>query len=130
MKAAPASSPPRTPRTAATLRRIGLLLPRGRLGRRLLLASCRGGALLPCRRLPRRRRLDAAQRRLEVVEDEAHRGVAAGRRGDARLALADDEHAPLSRRDLQLRERALAGFHLVGGCEEVGGSLRELLGSA
>src|ERR687896_676097 len=119
MKAAPASSPPRTPRVAATLRRIGLPLPRGRLGRRLLLGTCRGRRLLACCRLPRRGRLDTPKRRFEVVENEADRGVAARRGSDARLVVADDEDAPVSGCDLELREQTLPGLELVGGCEEL-----------
>src|SRR5438128_10906705 len=98
MNAAPASSPPTTPRMAAALRRIGLL-PR-RLSRRGLL---RRGLLLRGGRLPRRRLpsdglgLDAAQRRLEVVEDEPDRRVRAGRSGDCGLVVSDDEDARLAR---------------------------------
>src|SRR5438552_13763839 len=108
--------PPRTPRIAAALRRIRLLLSR----RRLL---PRGGSGLPWRgRFPfRRRLLDAPQRGFEVVEDQADRRIRTRRRGDARLALTDDEHTALAGRDLQLGQPGVAGLELFGSGEQLGG---------
>src|ERR1700675_1361468 len=126
MNAAPASIPPTIPRSAAMLRRIWLLLrrrlTRGSLllrGRRRLLAL--GRWLLRGCRL--RRGVDRAQGRLEVVEDEAGGWVAAGGRRDDRLAGANDEDAALAGRDLELRQRALAGLDLVGRGEKPAGRL-------
>src|SRR5947208_13295721 len=102
--------PPRTPTIAAALRRIRLLLSRrgplpcSRLG-------LRGGGGLAARRgrlLRRWTLLDAAQSRLEVVEDEPDGRVGGGGRRNVRLALAHDEDAALAGRDLQLRQRRIA----------------------
>src|SRR6266511_3431390 len=115
MKAAPASMPPTTPRMAAALRRILLLPRRGGLARGgLLLRAGSRGRLLPRSRLACRCGLETSQRRLEVVEDEAHGRIAGRRRGDARLPFAHDEHAALAGGDLELRERALTGLDPVG----------------
>src|SRR5438552_12141070 len=103
MSAAPATMPPRTPRIAAALRRIGLLLSRRRLLFRDRLR--RGGGLARAGGLPfRRRGLDAPQRGLEVVEDEPDRRIGTRRRRDGRLALAHDEDAALAGCDLELGE--------------------------
>src|SRR5262245_28718313 len=118
MNAAATSTPARSPRMAAALRRIGLPLARGAGFARLrgLLVRRAAGLLPRGGRLARGLRLrgDVPQRRLEVVEDEADGGVAPRRGGDARLAVAHDEDAALACRDFQLRERALTRLELVG----------------
>src|SRR3954465_680984 len=128
MNAAPASMPATPPRMSAALRRIGLLLPRSgllrrrrlspgtcllRRGRARTLASRRGRFRL------RPRGLDAAERRLEVVEDEADRRIGAGRGGDRRFALADDEDAALPCRDLELRQRRSTRLQLLRRREQL-----------
>src|SRR6266567_3665754 len=133
MNAAPASIPPTTPRSAAMLRRIGLL-PRCRLARRCLLL--RGARrLLGCGRLPRRDCLllrlglwlHVAQGRLEVVEDEPGRRIVARRRRDDGLAVPHHEDTALAGRDLELCQRAFSGLQLFGAGEEPPGCLRELV---
>src|SRR5919201_4901952 len=111
MNAAPARTPPATPSSAATLRRIGLLPARRRL--------FGGGRLLRRRRLPRGRLPccrfggDRAQRALEVVEDEPDGGIRSGRRRDPCRPVRHDEDAALVRRSLELDERTpVAGLDL------------------
>src|SRR3954447_5377444 len=133
MNAAPASMPPATPRAAAMLRRIRLF-PRRRLaGSRLLLGGRSGGLLLRggrrlllCRRTLRGG-LDASERRLQVVEDEPGGRISAGRRGDGRLAVANDEDAPFSRGDLELHEQTFAALDSIGRGEQGDCRLRKLV---
>src|SRR5438132_836726 len=108
--------PPRTPRIAAALRRIRLLLSRRRL---LPRGRLRRGGGLPWRGRPpfRRRLLDVPQRGFEVVKDQADCRIRTRCRGDARLTLADDEHTALAGCDLQLRQPRIAGLELFGGGE-------------
>src|SRR6478609_6695288 len=133
MNAAPASIPPATPRAAAMLRRIRLL-PRCRLPCSCLLLGGRsGGRLLRGRRrlLLRGRTLrgglHASESRLQVVEDEPGRRISAGRRGDGRLAVADDEDAAFARGDLELCEHTLAGLDSLGCGEQRACRLRQLI---
>src|SRR6478752_10087444 len=133
MNAAPASIPPATPRAAAMLRRIRLL-PRCRLARSCLLLGgrsggrlLRGGRRLLLRRGTLRGRLYASESRLQVVEDEPRRRISAGRRGDGRLAVADDEDAAVARGDLELREHTVAGLESLGCGEQRACRLRELI---
>src|SRR6266568_4518140 len=135
MNAAPASIPPTTPRSAATLRRIRLLPGRRLACRRLLL--CRGGRLLGCGGLLRRdgfllRRgllLHVAQSRLEVVEDEPGGRIAARRGRDDRLAVPHHEDAAFAGRHLELRQRALSLFDALRGGKQPSGSLGDLVGT-
>src|SRR3954466_15643162 len=112
MNAAPISMPSATPRTADALRRIRLLvsrrrrLLRGRLRSRLRRRLRLGSGLRFWLRL--RRRLDAAERVLEVVEDEPDGRRRRSRRGDRQLALARDEDTSLAGRDLELRQHRIA----------------------
>ena len=103
------------------LRRIRLLSRRGLARRSLLLGGARG--LLPRGRLPRRRRfrLDAAQRGLEVVEDEPDRRIAARRGQDGRGTVPDDEDTSLSRGHLEL---VTLGRHCIRGRRARGASRR------
>src|SRR6185437_11548508 len=85
--------------TARALRALIGLLPRG--GRAL-------GRRAPGARLRLRlRRREAAERALQVVEDEPGRGSRAGRGRDQALLVADDEDAAVAERRVQLDELLL-----------------------
>src|ERR687887_286416 len=114
--------PPMIPSRTARLRLIGLLprrcLPRGglllRRGRTLLPG---GGGFSARRGL--RLRFDAAERRLQVVEDKPDRGIAAGRRDDRGLPVTYDEDASLRGRHLELGQGARSAPEPFGRGEEL-----------
>src|SRR2546430_9293890 len=118
MNAAPASMPPATPNNAATLRRIGLLRPRGWLlhcrgllrGRPFLGGRLPGCGLSRGRLLGSRLHRDRPQGALQVVEDEADRRIRRGRRCDPGLSLRDDEDASLLRRRFELNQASVSGL--------------------
>src|SRR5262245_11999654 len=62
----------------------------------------------------------AAQATLEVVEDETDRRLGDGRRGDPPRAFANDEHAPVLGRDLELRDGAVSRRALEQLCGRTG----------
>ena len=67
---------------------------------------------------------------LQVVEDEPDGGVGSRRGHRHPVAVADEEHAALGRRRLQLRERLTAhvGPHLVGAVGQPHGRLGDAPG--
>src|SRR3982751_6803571 len=104
----PATRPVAKPSRASSLRRIAALLVLVR----------------PARPLRRRLRcvsavVDAAQAALQVVEDEADGRVGPGRGHDAAGAVADDEHAAVERRRLELRQRTLARAEALSRLEQL-----------
>src|SRR5437868_11268999 len=82
--------------------------------------------LLAPRSLRLRRFVDVPQAALQVVEDEADRRRRTGRRGDPPTLVANDEHAAVGGRGLELRERAL-GAKRTRALEQPAGGPRDLL---